>query len=214
VVSVSDLRQLADAATTEAGDPLSDMDVQLIHLGVCASVTSLDRSSVEGAIKRAFQAGASPVQIQEILSLVSGLGVHTLMVASATVVEQARVAGFEIDDLLTEEQQKLWDRYVGADPFWIGFEKELPGFLRSMLLLSSDQFRAFFDYCAVPWKSGQVRAKIKELTALACDASPGHRFLPGYKLHLANAVALGAGRVALDQALTVAAAAPLHDGTH
>jgi len=213
VVSVSELRKLADAATVEPGDPLNEIDLELIGLGVCASVTSLDRGSVEKAIKGAFRAGASPAQVQEILSLVSGLGVHTLMVASATTVEQARLAGFAIEEALTDEQQKLWDRYVGEDPFWIGFEKELPGFLRSMLLLSADQFRAFFEYCAVPWKSGQVRAKIKELTAMACDASPGHRFLPGYRLHLANAVALGAGQVALDQALAIAASAPVHDGT-
>jgi hypothetical protein len=129
------------------------------------------------------------------------------------VVDQARSYGFSIADTLTAGQQQLWDKYVGDDPFWIGFEQELPGFLRSMLLLSSDQFKAFFDYCAVPWKGGTVRARIKELTAMACDASPSHRFLPGFRLHLANAVALGAGRLALEQALAVAADSPVHDGT-
>jgi hypothetical protein len=82
-----------------------------------------------------------------------------------------------------------------------------------MLLLSTDQFIAFFEYCAVPWKSRQVRAKVKELTAMACDATPAHRFLPGFRLHLANAVALGAGRLAIEEAMAIAAAAPQHQGT-
>jgi len=213
MVAVSDLRALAEAVECEPGESLSTADLQLITLGVCVSVTSLDRAAVETAIGGAFEAGATPAQVQEILSLVSGLGVHTLMVASAPVLVQARSAGFALDDKLTAEQQQLWDKYIGNDPFWIGFERELPGFLRSMLLLSTEQFKAFFAYCAVPWKSGQVRAKIKELTAMACDATPTHRFLPGFRLHLANAVALGAGRIALEQVMAIASGAPPHSGT-
>lgn len=213
MVTVDELRSLAMDVAVEPGDPLTELEVQLIRLGVCASVTSLDRHAIESAISDAFKAGATPEQNQEILSLVSGLGVHTLMVASASVVEQARSSGFALDEDLTPEQQQLWDSLVGEDPFWVGFEEELPGFLRSMLLLSPDQFRAFFEYCAVPWKSGKVRAKIKELAAMACDATPAHRFAPGFRLHLANAVALGAGRLALEQVLAIAAGAPVHEGT-
>lgn len=212
MVSLDDLRGLA-AAVREPKDSLDELERGLIRLGVCASVTSLDRQAIEAAIAGAFEAGATPAQVQEILSLVSGLGVHTLMAASAAVVEQARAFGFVFQETLTPGQQRLWDEHVGEDPFWIGFERELPGFLRSMLVLSPDQFAAFFSYCAVPWKSGQVRAKIKELTAMACDATPSHRFLPGFRLHLANAVALGAGRLAIEQAMEIAAGAPVHEGT-
>jgi len=103
--------------------------------------------------------------------------------------------------------------HVGGDPFWQSFEGVLPGFLRSMLILSPDQFAAFFEFCAVPWKSRQVRAKIKELTAMACDATPAHRFLPGFRLHLKNAATLGAGSVAIAQAMQIARSAPKHLGT-
>lgn len=213
MVSMDELRSLAAGAADRPGDALDERDARLIELGVRASVTSLDRAAIGTALAAVLDAGATPAQAQEILSLVSGLGVHTLMVASARLVEEARARGFVFPVELTAGQQALWDKYVGEDPFWIGFERELPGFLRAMLQLSPDQFAAFFDYCAVPWKSGQVRARIKELTAMACDAAPTHRFLPGFRLHLANAVALGAGRLAIDRALDIAAAAPLHTGT-
>ena len=213
MVSLEELQDLARQATNRDGDALSALDARLIRVGVCASVTSLDRSAVTQSMAAALETGATPAQIQEILSLVSGLGVHSLMVASATLVDQARASGHAIPDSLTAEQEALWQTHVGDDPFWTAFEEQLPGFLKSMLVLSPDQFEAFFQYCAVPWKSGQVRARIKELTAMACDATPAHRFLPGFRLHLANAVALGAGRLAIDEVMAIAGAAPVHQGT-
>ncbi|MFA7585360.1 MAG: carboxymuconolactone decarboxylase family protein [Novosphingobium sp.] len=213
MVTVDELRTLARNAVATPGDPLDPLDMQLIRLAVAASVTSLSRDAIQHAVTEAFAAGASPAQIQEILSLVSGLGVHTLMVTARMVLDHARTAGFAITDTLTPQQQALWDQHVGNDPFWASFEKELPGFLRSMLLLSSDQFIAFFDYCAVPWKSRQVRARTKEIAAMACDATPAHRFLPGFRLHLANAVTLGAGHLAIEEALAIASEAPEHSGT-
>jgi alkylhydroperoxidase/carboxymuconolactone decarboxylase family protein YurZ len=168
----------------------------------------LDHDQINAAIAAAMAEGATPAQIQEIVSLVSGLGVHSLM---ATAVPIARAAGLEVSPF-TPEQQALWDRHVGSDPFWNAFETEFPGFLGAMLRLSADQFTAFFDYCAVPWKSGQVRAKLKELIAMACDATPTHRFGPGFRLHLGNAIKLGAGGRAVTEALDIAAAAPMHVG--
>lgn len=214
-VTMAELLEEARAQTREAssGRPLSGLEASLIKLGVAVSVTSLNPSGIDEAIGQAFREGATPQQVQEVISLISGLGVHSLMATSVKVVDQARVAGFDIDADLDAEQQELWDRHVGDDPFWTGFGEQLPGFLRAMLLLSKDQFTAFFDYCAVPWKSGTIRAQLKELIAMASDATPTHRFLPGFRLHLANALKLGATREQIEGALAVAASAPEHIGT-
>jgi alkylhydroperoxidase/carboxymuconolactone decarboxylase family protein YurZ len=158
--------------------------------------------------------GASVAQIQEIIALVSGLGVHSLMVSSVAVLEEATRRGLaDRDAPLGPEQQRLWAKHVGSDPFWTEFSAELPGFLDAMLRLSPDIFVGFFDYCAIPWRSGAVSARVKELAALACDASPNHRFRPGFRVHLKNAIKLGVGRAAIFQALEIAAAAPEHSGT-
>jgi hypothetical protein len=73
-------------------------------------------------------------------------------------------------------------------------------------------FRRFHEYCAVPWESGSVPAVIKELVAMAADSTPTHRFLPGFRLHLRNAVKLGTGKRQILEALEIAAAAPPHGG--
>lgn len=213
--SITQLRQYAmeKTATLDAGPSLRPDDKALINLAVTSSVTTLDRAAIDDSIKRCLDLGATVGQVQEIIALTSGLGVHTLMASEVALLEAACSRGL-IDSgrPLDDNEQTLWDKHVGDDPFWTGFSRELPGFLNAMLRLSPSLFEAFFIYCAVPWQSGTVRARIKELAAMACDVSPSHCFGPGFRIHLANAIALGVGRDAIIETLDIAAAAPIHSG--
>lgn len=215
-ISISDLRAEAEAlaAGLPGGEALNAQDAALITLAASVSATALDRGAIGASIRQVLDAGASVAQVQEIIALASGLGVHSLMVSAVSVLEEAAARGLADPDApLDPERQRLWDRHVGTDPFWEGFSQELPGFLEAMLRLSPDIFAGFFEYCAIPWRSGTVRARVKELAALACDAAPSHRFRPGFRVHLKNAIKLGVGRTAIFQALDIAAAAPEHRGT-
>ncbi len=214
-VSLHDLRAIAEekCAGIMEGPPLGELERALIALGTAASVTALERRPISAAITAAFDAGASLAQVQEMIALVSALGVHSLMATAVPALAEAQRRGLvPADEALDAGRQALWDRHVGEDPFWDGFSRELPGFLKSLLLLSPDLFSGFFDYCAIPWKSGQIRASVKELAAMACDAAPTHRFVPGFRVHLANAIKLGVGRTAIMQTLDIAAASPEHEG--
>jgi len=150
--------------------------------------------------------------VQETIALVSGLGVHSLMASSYRLLEKAKSIDKGLRAPLTIEQQTLWDKYIGDDPYWVGFEQEVPGFLDALLRLSPQLFRGFHEYCAIPWRSGTVPAVSKELIAMASDATPTHRFVPGMRLHMRNALKLGAGRRTILEALEIAAAAPEHSG--
>ena len=90
-VELSDLRAEALALTAEipAGEPLDPLPAALIRLGVAASVTCLDRTAIIGTVEGAFDAGASVQQVQEIMALVSGLGVHSLMASAPAVLKSA-----------------------------------------------------------------------------------------------------------------------------
>jgi alkylhydroperoxidase/carboxymuconolactone decarboxylase family protein YurZ len=169
--------------------------------------------AVDEALENALATGATPMQIQEILSLVAGLGVHSLMMTSVRLVEAAKRAGTDVEVQFDDQRQALWDKYVGDDHYWDRFDRFSPGFLKAMLHLSPAQFEAFFAFCAVPWRGKTVSTATKELVAIACDASPSHRFLPGFLHHLEMAVAMGIGRRAIIETLDIAAAAPVHRGT-
>jgi len=215
-VSLHDLHQeaLTELATIAGGSALEPLECALIKMGLAASVTLLDRSALSVAIEEAFDRGATAVQVQEVIALVSGLGVHSLMVSAVTVLDAASRRGLASStEALDPERQRIWDARIGDDPFWASFELELPGFLHALLTLSPDIFNGFLDYCAIPWRSGTVSGKVKELTAMACDATPTHRFRPGFRVHLKNAIKLGLGQTAILQVLDIAANATSHHGT-
>jgi hypothetical protein len=199
---------LAMLEDVEGGESLDALAAALIKLAVCVSVTSLDRESIRRAIADCRVVGGDTPQIQEIIALVSGLGMHALMVSAPMLLTEKETAEHPLD----AKQQALFDRYVGKSTYWAEFEREVPGFLGALLRISPEGFAAFFDYCAVPWATRFVPAITKELAAMACDAAPTHRFGPGFRLHLRNAKKLGAGRLMILQALAIASAAPAHNG--
>jgi len=191
-------------ADVPEGDGMDPLDAALVRLAVSVSVTCLDSEAIDEAVVAALESGATAAQVQEVVALVSGLGVHSIM-ASATVVLQRAAERGLVDPAapLDEERRALWDRFVGDDPYWDAFSRHVPGFLDAILCLSPDIFSGFFAYCAIPWKSGTVPALTKELAAIACDVTPTHLFLPGVRLHLQNAIGLGATRTVVRQAIAI-----------
>jgi alkylhydroperoxidase/carboxymuconolactone decarboxylase family protein YurZ len=215
-VTLAELRTEAGRmlATAPEGTPLDERVMALLKLALASSVTVLDAKAMEGSMRDALAAGATATQLHEVLALVSGLGVHTLMVGSPLLARVLQESGdTTIAAPRDSARTALWQAKVGDDPFWAHMEREVPGFLDNLLRLSPPAFEAFFQYCAVPWATRSVRAVHKELIAMAVDATPSHRFLPGFRLHLGNALALGAGRREVESVLDLAAAAPDHQGT-
>lgn len=209
MLSLDELDRQATAllADVDEGQPLDELARALIGFAVAVSVTSLDTHAIRASLDTAKQAGATLEQIQEIASLVSGLGVHSLMMSSALIADT-----FGATAALDAERTALWAKHVGDDPYWEAFEAETPGFLRALLVASPAAFEGFFSYCAIPWATRSVRAYVKELAALACDATPTHRFGPGFRVHINNAVKLGVGRRAIAETIAIARRAPTHHG--
>lgn len=195
--------------------PIPDLDEldlrarRSIRLAVCLSVTSLRRDKINRSLREALDAGVSIAQVEEIMALVSGLGVHSIMATADALLDAAEASG-QIDRAkpLDDARRQLWNQHVGKNAYWEGFSVYFPGFLDALLRLSPDLFVGVIEYCALPWKSRSVPAVVKELAAVACDATPSHIFLPGLRLHIDNAVKLGAGKLAIMEAIDVAASAP------
>lgn len=86
---------------------------------------------------------------------------------------------------LTGHQQELKDRFVEARGYWSPL---WDGLLR----LDPDFFEAYLHFSSVPWKSGVLEPKIKELIYIAIDASTTHLYEPGLRQHVQNALGYGA----------------------
>ena len=213
VASLAELRAEAVQQLTGVsdGDPLEERTRVLIEYAVCVALGSLDVSAARPYAERALDLGVSADQLHEILMLVSGLGVHTLMEGSRALgtVLRDRGLGLPERDALRD---RLWRENIGSAPYWETFERHVPGFLDDLLSLSPEAFAAFVAYCAVPARTQHVDALTKELVSIAVDSTPMHRYLPGLRLHLDNALRLGAGRIQLLEAMDLGAAAPPHRG--
>ena len=210
-----DIRTVADAhlGNVAAGESLDALSRALIELATRASVTTLDIEGSKRCMHEALDIGATVDQVHEVLMLVSGLGVHTLFATTTHLYTlTCERQGPEAESALDADQHRLWERYVGSDPYRQHLDDAIPGFLHALVQISPDAFVAFCEYCALPWKTKNVPAITKELIALAVDATPTHRFLPGVKLHLRNAIELGAGRRAILETLLIASHAPPHRG--
>jgi alkylhydroperoxidase/carboxymuconolactone decarboxylase family protein YurZ len=214
-VSLADVRAeaLPLIQNLEEGEALTEQAKALIGLAVRASATVLDMDGARRFAEQALDHGVTAAQLHETLVLVSGLGAHTLMEGSRTVAQLLRERQ---DPAIArppdERQQEIWQARVGNSPYWKQFESQVPGFLESLFRLSPEAFEAVLDYCALPWRTTALDPLTKELISIAVDASPTHRYLPGMRLNLGNAAALGAGKTAVLQTLDIAAESPPHRG--
>jgi alkylhydroperoxidase/carboxymuconolactone decarboxylase family protein YurZ len=208
-IDLAQLRAEAEQLVADApeGEALDEVTRALVGYAIRCSVSTLDLHAAEPYAERALDLGATADQLHEVLVLVSGLGVHTLMEGSrslATLVQRRGQQLPEIDPLRAE----LKERYLGSTQYWEGFETQVPGFLDALLRLSPAGFEGFMQYGAIPSRTKHLRPLVREILSVAVDATPGHRYMPGLRHHLVNAVVLGAGRRALLETIDLAATAP------
>jgi alkylhydroperoxidase/carboxymuconolactone decarboxylase family protein YurZ len=212
-VDLADLHDEVEALLRKAtrGAPLAPVVRALVQYAVCTSVTTLDLAAARVAAAQALDEGATADQLHEVLTLVSGLGVHTLMEGSRDLADLVTSRGGVLPEV-DERRSELRRRLLGGAPFWDVFEEHVPGFLDSLLRLSPEAFEGFVSYGAIPARTRQLRPVVKELVSVAVDALPNHRYLPGLRLHVAGALRLGAGRTEVEEAVAIAAAAPAPPG--
>ncbi len=203
-------RQLVDAP---AGAGLSEAEHALIKFGLAATTTALDTDRMREDGAAALAAGASMDQLVCVMLLVAPLGMHTMHegvreLRALAADAQPDLLGAPLDD----ERSRLKAEFEGDSTYWNRLDLQLPGFLDGLLRMSPNAYRRFFEFCALAWETDVLDARFKELVYLAIDATPTHRYGPGFRLHLDNATRLGASRRQVEEALDLAAHAPEHRG--
>src|SRR5699024_10782874 len=93
--------------------------------------------------------------------------------------------GILMSNNLTGKQQDVKQKFIDERGYWADFWDDL-------LTLDEDFFEAYINFSAVPWKTGTLEPKIKELIYVAIDASTTHLYKPGIKAHMKNALNYGA----------------------
>lgn len=104
---------------------------------------------------------------------------------------------------LNARQQKLKDDFTKARGYWASFWD-------GMLVISPDYIEAFLDLASVPWKTGTLEPKVRELIYCAIDASTTHMYEPGLRIHLRNALRHGATKEEITEAYQLTTSQGMH----
>jgi alkylhydroperoxidase/carboxymuconolactone decarboxylase family protein YurZ len=103
-------------------------------------------------------------------------------------------------------RQQLKDEFIRTHGCW---SEHCDGVLE----LDPAYFQAFMDFSAVPWKTGPLSPKVKELIYVAIDGATTHLFESGLRIHMANALRLGVTSQELMEVLELSSVLGIHTAT-
>ena len=159
---------------------------EFIYIAVDAAGTGPFEPGLREHIRRAIAYGATKEELLEVLELTSTLGIHACNIGVPLLQDVLREAGVLTENPpLTERQQRLKADFEANRGYWHEFWDGL-------LTLDPDFFEAYLEFSSVPWKHGVLEPKVKEFIYTAFDVAATHLYVPGLRLHLENAVRLGA----------------------
>lgn len=159
----------------------------LILVALNGAVTHLHEHPFSEAINDAVRDGASKDEIEEVLQLVSVLGIHALSIGVPALIEELAAVGQPLDLVakLTAEQQGIQDEFTANRGRWNDRWEKL-------LRLDPKYFSAYTDFSSYPWLNGHLSPKERELIYIAIDCSTTHLFEAGLRVHIRNALCQGA----------------------
>jgi alkylhydroperoxidase/carboxymuconolactone decarboxylase family protein YurZ len=171
-----------------AGNPFVDgalslKEAELISVGLSAAITNMDAAALRRHIQKALTAGASLLEILEVLKMAAMLALHSMSLGAPMLIEEARAAGLSESAPATQptpfcnkmkaigQWNAAWDPFAALDPVW------------------TEQFVAAG---AGFYTNGVLAPKFVELMSIAFDASITHMYAPGTRRHIKAALAVGA----------------------
>jgi alkylhydroperoxidase/carboxymuconolactone decarboxylase family protein YurZ len=104
---------------------------------------------------------------------------------------------------LTPRQQEIKDAFVAARGNW-------PAAFDGILRLDPEFFAAYTEFSSVPWRSGTLEPKVKELVYIALDASATHLYPSGTRNHMRRAIAAGATAAEIMEVLELVSVVGIH----
>jgi alkylhydroperoxidase/carboxymuconolactone decarboxylase family protein YurZ len=90
----------------------------------------------------------------------------------------------EMEDL-TPRQRAVRDQFIEKRGYWAPH-------IECLLRLNVDLFEAHQKSSDIIWNSERLEPKVKEFIYIAIDVTVTHLYEPGLRLHINNALALGA----------------------
>ncbi|MFG1927204.1 carboxymuconolactone decarboxylase family protein [Cryptosporangium sp. NPDC048952] len=183
---------------------LDDKVKEFIYIAIDANATHMYLPGVRQHIKAALALGATPAEIMEVLELTATLGIHAMNIGVPILVEVLEEKGLRTGPApLTEYQEQIKADFAKTRGYWHSFWDE-------MLELDPEMFAAYTEFSSVPWRSGTLEPKVKELVYIAFDTAATHLYVKGLKLHIENAIGYGATPQEILEVMEIASVLGIH----
>jgi len=159
---------------------------EFIFIAVAASPTHIHVPGIKAHIQAALALGATAAEVTEVIGLTTLLGIHTVTLGAPILLELMEEEGIKnatgVDDT---ERQRIKNNFVRQRGFWTDTWNPIldldPGF-----------FEAYVEFSSLPSKTNVLDPKDRELITCAFDAATTHLYARGTKIHMRNALKLGA----------------------
>ncbi len=186
---------------------LPDKVKELIYIAVDANATHMYLPGVRQHVKAALAAGVTGAEIMEVLELTATLGIHAMNIGVPILVRVLQEKGLRATPSpLTERQEQIKSEFTKARGYWHEFWDD-------MLELDPELLAAYTDFSSVPWRTGTLEPKVKELIYIAFDTAATHLYTSGLKAHIENAIGYGATPQEILEVMEIASVLGIHGVT-
>ncbi len=178
----------------------------MVYIAMDIATTHLYLPGARIHMANALKHGATREELMEVLQIVSVLGIHSMTEGLPILVEELNRAGEGGSVEATEldaDGEALKQAFIENRGYWMPIWETLVKF-------SPGLFKAYLDLSSVPWKTGVLEPKIKELLYIAIDIATTHLFLPGTRIHMRNAIRARPGKKSWRSSLWFRSAACTH----
>lgn len=166
---------------------LSPKVQEFIYLACAACTTHIHAPAIRAHTKAALQAGATQEEIFDVIGLTYLVGIHTVTNGARILMELQEELGIQDSGPsdLDDEKKRIKDSFVRQRGFWTDT-------WNPVLDLNPHFFEAYTEFSAQSAQANVLDAPTRELITCAFDASTTHLYHTGTKIHMRNALKLGA----------------------
>ncbi|KAF2494385.1 carboxymuconolactone decarboxylase [Lophium mytilinum] len=160
---------------------------EFIYIAVAASTTTIHETAVKAHISAAIKCGATADEIFEVIGLTYLVGIHTVTLGAPILIDLMEELGIEgsKSEELNAERERIRQDFIRQRGFW-------PETFNPLLELDPHYFEAYTDFSGLPSKTNVLEPKVREIVTCAFDAATTHLYGRGTKIHMRNALKLGA----------------------
>ena len=167
-------------------DALLPKEQELICVALAAACTHIHEPSIRAHNDAALAAGASAEEIFEAIGVGYLLGIHSVTGGAPILFELMEELGISQKPYqISEKRLEIKEKFVATRGFW-------PERFTFLLRMDPVFFEAYTDFSSFSSKSKVLEPKMRELIICAIDASTTHLHTIGIKVHMRNALKLGA----------------------